>query len=76
MKKITLLMVATALTVLLAAAPAQAATFTVNATHDAVDTTPGDGQCDSAPTQGSQCTLRAAALSPPLFASASLTIRH
>ena len=38
--------------------PAEAATFTVNATADAVDAIPGDGLCQTA-TPG-QCTLRAA----------------
>ncbi len=38
-------------------AHASAATFTVNATTDAVDATPGDGNCATA---GAVCTLRAA----------------
>src|SRR2546425_6300878 len=42
---------------LLAVAPAAAATFTVNDTADAVDATPGDGSCATA---GGRCTLRAA----------------
>jgi CSLREA domain-containing protein len=42
---------------LLAAAPAAAATFSVNDTADAVDAAPGDGQCATA---GGTCTLRAA----------------
>jgi CSLREA domain-containing protein len=37
----------------------QAALFVVNATFDAVDWNPGDGQCRIGPTQ-SECTLRAA----------------
>ena len=35
-------------------------TFTVNQTHDAPDTNPGDGLCDSDPAAGLQCTVRAA----------------
>src|SRR5437867_13154215 len=43
---------------LLAVAPAAAATFTVNDdTQDAVDAAPGDGSCATA---GATCTLRAA----------------
>src|SRR5207247_6634498 len=42
---------------LLAVAPAAAATFTVNDTTDAVDAAPGDGKCATA---GATCTLRAA----------------
>ena len=42
---------------LLPAEPAQAATFTVNSTVDAVDATPGDGACDDG---AGSCTLRAA----------------
>src|SRR3989442_3029018 len=42
---------------LLAVAPAAAATFTVNDTADAVDAAPGDGSCATA---GGTCTLRAA----------------
>src|SRR5262245_21234519 len=37
--------------------PASAATFTVDATDDATDATPGDGQCA---TKAGSCTLRAA----------------
>src|SRR5215470_16698607 len=38
-----------------------AATFTVNARDDRIDTNPGDGHCDADPaTPGDQCTLRAA----------------
>ncbi len=36
--------------------PARAASFTVNSTSDAADTSPGDGSCDA----GGVCTLRAA----------------
>ncbi len=58
MRKLTLLLVAMALAVLLAALPAQATTtFTVNTTTDAPDATPGDGACSSA---ANECTLRAA----------------
>jgi CSLREA domain-containing protein len=39
--------------------PAHAAAFTVNNTSDAVDATPGDGVCATAPGNG-VCTLRAA----------------
>ena len=46
-----------AISLLLAVAPAIAATFVVNDTTDAVDATPGDGSCASA---GGLCTLRAA----------------
>src|SRR3989475_8330214 len=42
---------------LLAVAPAAAATFTVNDPADAVDAAPGDGRCATA---GGTCTLRAA----------------
>ncbi len=42
---------------LLAVAPAAAATFKVNDTADAVDAAPGDGTCATA---GARCTLRAA----------------
>src|SRR6266404_7208434 len=42
---------------LLAVAPAAAATFTVNDTADAVDAAPGNGSCATA---GGGCTLRAA----------------
>ena len=42
---------------LLAVAPAAAATFTVNDTTDAVDAAPGDGKCATAV---ATCTLRAA----------------
>ncbi len=51
-----------AFAVLLAAVPAQAATFTVNtSTTDAQDANLGDGQCDwDLATAGNQCTLRAA----------------
>src|SRR2546428_4296509 len=42
---------------LLAVAPAAAATFTVNDPADAVDAAPGDGRCATA---GGSCTLRAA----------------
>jgi CSLREA domain-containing protein len=42
---------------LLAAAPAAAATFSVNDTADAVDAAPGDGHCATA---AGTCTLRAA----------------
>src|SRR2546428_469029 len=42
---------------LLAAAPAVAATFTVNDTTDTVDAALGDGMCATA---GGTCTLRAA----------------
>ena len=41
------------------ATPAQGASFTVNATHDAVDAAPGDGICADA---GGACTLRAAVM--------------
>ncbi len=44
---------------LVAASPAQAVTFTVTSTGDAVDTTPGDGDCTTA-LPGGACTLRAA----------------
>jgi CSLREA domain-containing protein len=41
------------------AGPALSASFTVNATHDAVDAAPGDGVCADA---GGACTLRAAVM--------------
>ena len=41
------------------ATPAHGASFTVNATHDAVDAAPGDGVCADA---GGACTLRAAVM--------------
>lgn len=45
----------------LALAPrAEAVTFTVNATTDAVDLAPGDGSCDTDPGPANVCTLRAA----------------
>src|SRR5262245_48968444 len=44
---------------LLCAAPAAAATFTVELTTDLVDTSPGDGLCRSGPS-AQTCTLRAA----------------
>ncbi len=61
MRKITLLLAAMALAVVVAA-PAQAdSTFTVNITNDAPDASPGDGVCDSdSGAAGNQCTLRAA----------------
>jgi trimeric autotransporter adhesin len=40
-------------------APAHGASFTVNATHDAVDAAPGDGVCADAT---GACTLRAAVM--------------
>ncbi len=62
MRKVTLLLAAMALAVVLAALPAQAATtFTVNSTTDAPDTDTADGVCDSnSGEDGKQCTLRAA----------------
>ena len=58
MRKVTLLLVATALAVLLAALPAQAATtFTASATTDERDANRKDGVCAAA---AGQCTLRAA----------------
>ena len=39
--------------------PALGASFTVDATHDAVDASPGDGVCADA---GGACTLRAAVM--------------
>ena len=49
------------LVVVVLAAPALPATFTVSSTVDAPDTTPGDGHCDAdAATADDQCTLRAA----------------
>jgi CSLREA domain-containing protein len=62
MRKVTLLLAAMALAVVLAALPAQAATtFTVNSTNDAPDTNAGDEVCDSnSAEEGNQCTLRAA----------------
>lgn len=45
------------LTLAALAAPASAATFVVDVTDDAVDVTPGDGQCRTA---ANTCTLRAA----------------
>jgi CSLREA domain-containing protein len=58
-----------ALAVLLAgdAAPALGASFTVNATHDAVDASPGDGVCADA---GGACTLRAAVMEANALAGA------
>jgi large repetitive protein len=46
-----------ALALSLSAAPASAASFTVNSVNDAVDSRPGDGICAS---RGGVCTLRAA----------------
>ncbi len=57
MRKITMLLAAMALAALLAAAPAQAATLEVDATTDAADANPGDGECSTA---ANECTLRAA----------------
>lgn len=42
------------------AAPANAATFTVNSTADAVDAIPGDSHCVAAAPAAGKCTLRAA----------------
>ena len=57
--RLTLLIAALALVALAAgdATPARGASFTVNATHDAVDAAPGDGVCADT---GGACTLRAA----------------
>jgi hypothetical protein len=49
------------------AAPAQGATFTVDATHDAVDVSPGDGACADA---DGACTLRAAVMETNALAGA------
>lgn len=49
------------------ASPAQGSSFTVNATHDAVDAAPGDGVCADA---GGACTLRAAAMETNALAGA------
>ena len=49
------------------AAPAQGASFTVDATHDAVDASPGDGVCADA---GGACTLRAAVMETNALAGA------
>jgi hypothetical protein len=49
------------------AAPALGASFTVNATHDAVDASPGDGVCADA---GGACTLRAAVMETNALAGA------
>ncbi|AHY45609.1 CSLREA domain [Rubrobacter radiotolerans] len=51
------LLFALLLALLAFAAPARAATFTVNSAEDAPDTNPGDGACA---TVGGDCTLRAA----------------
>ena len=47
--------------------PARGASFTVDATHDAVDATPGDGICADA---GGACTLRAAVMETNALAGA------
>jgi hypothetical protein len=49
------------------AAPALGASFTVDATHDAVDASPGDGVCADA---GGACTLRAAVMETNALAEA------
>jgi large repetitive protein len=49
------------------AAPAQGASFTVDATHDAVDASPGDGLCADS---GGECTLRAAVMETNALAGA------
>jgi hypothetical protein len=49
------------------ASPALGASFTVDATHDAVDATPGDGVCADA---GGACTLRAAVMETNALAGA------
>lgn len=54
-----------AVAVLLCAAPAPAATFTVDSDRDLVDAVPGDGSCDVgivAPPGDPRCTLRAAVM--------------
>ncbi|MBI4497854.1 MAG: CSLREA domain-containing protein [Chloroflexi bacterium] len=51
----------------LAPQAAQAAAFTVNSALDAVDATPGDGVCETAPNNG-ECTLRAAIQEANAFA--------
>jgi hypothetical protein len=48
-------------------APALGASFTVNAAHDAVDASPGDGVCAGA---GGACTLRAAVMETNALARA------
>ena len=58
--RLALLAAAMAVAALLGSpAPALGASFTVNATHDAVDASPGDGVCADA---GGACTLRAAVM--------------
>jgi parallel beta-helix repeat protein len=52
--------------------PAHAATFTVNLTTDAGDLIAGDGACDSSPTAGDQCTLRAAIQEANVLAGADV----
>jgi uncharacterized repeat protein (TIGR01451 family) len=54
----------TLLLLLLLPAPAEAATFTVDGTNDAVDANTGDGICatTSLPVEGVRCTLRAAVM--------------
>jgi len=49
------------------AEPAEGASFTVDATHDAVDAAPGDGVCADA---GGACTLRAAVMETNALAGA------
>ena len=63
------LMILLALAVLSAggAAPALGASFTVDATHDAVDASPGDGVCADS---GGACTLRAAVMETNALAGA------
>jgi hypothetical protein len=54
------------------------ATFTVNATRDAVDANPGDGSCDTRPiTEGPpqrECTLRAAVMESNVLAGSDTII--
>jgi hypothetical protein len=62
-----IILVALAALVAGGAAPAQGASFTLDATHDAVDASPGDGVCADA---GGACTLRAAVMETNALAGA------
>jgi len=57
--RLALLAAAMALGAFLGPSPVLGASFTVDATHDAVDASPGDGVCADA---GGACTLRAAVM--------------
>jgi Right handed beta helix region len=62
-----IVLVALAVLSAIGAAPARGASFTVDATHDAVDASPGDRVCADA---GGACTLRAAVMETNALAGA------